>query len=365
MRTICLLLFLCFRLASQAQLAAALDSFLLQQNPSAPGFALRIEKKGELLYQRAVGIANDTTGEPIDSTTNFRMASVSKQFTAMAVLLLEKEHRLSFDDPIGKYLPGLPVGVGKQVHIRHLLTHSSGILDYETLIPASQTAQLLDADVLQLLTGHDSTYFIPGSRFRYSNSGYCLLALIVERVSKQSFASFIKDRIFTPLQMAHSVVYQAVQSIPHRAMGYAKDRAGHVYFADQSLTSATKGDGGVYTSLTDYGKWIKALQENRLVKLPAIIKRLQFPLGAEQAPPQSFYAAGWFWQSTSPALLFHSGSTCGFSNFVIQLPGDEWCISWFSNLAGNTVVFSGIVQVLERYGFAGLSRVFSLHELTR
>jgi CubicO group peptidase (beta-lactamase class C family) len=204
--------------------------------------------------------------------------------------------------------------------------------------------------------------FPPGSRFRYSNSGFCLLALIIERVSHQSFAAFIRERIFLPLHMDNSTIYQQGQPIANRAMGYAKDSAGSIIPSDQSITSATKGDGGVYTSLADYSKWTRALQQNLLINLPATLRRLRFPIAGM---PDSYYAAGWFITGSSPVILFHSGSTCGFQNFVIQIPGDEWTIVLFSNLADNTAPFQEIIKILKDTGMDDFSPVWSLHDLTR
>ena len=347
-------------LYSQPVLIARLDSFLHTLPTTQPGIALSISKNGEPIYRNTAGIADISTGTPLDTQTNFRMASLTKQFTAMAILLLEKDGALTVDDPIGRWLPELPPHIGQTVRIRYLLTHASGILDYESLIPAGQTTQVLDADVLRLLSAHDSTYFPPGARFQYSNSGFCLLALITERASHKPYARFIKERLFLPLHMDSSTVYEAGQPIPHRAMGYARDSAGHMLPSDQSVTSATKGDGGVYTSLSDYAKWINALQHNTLIPLAATLRRLRFPIG-----PNSFYAAGWFLRTDSPQLLFHSGSTCGFQNFVIQLPGDNWSITYFSNIADNIAPFATILHLLQQSGYPDLSSVFHLHDLTR
>ncbi|HVW62234.1 MAG TPA: serine hydrolase domain-containing protein [Puia sp.] len=336
----------------QTRLTTRLDS-LFHANPSGgPGFAVSIEKKGLILYRNVTGLADKTTGTPLDTASNFRMASVTKQFTAMGIFLLEKEGILSFDDPLSRWLPELPAHIGHTVLIRHLLTHTSGLPDYEWLIPDSQTRQVLDADVLQLLSTHDSTYFPPGARFRYSNSGFCLLALIIERASHQPFAAFIREKIFSPLHMDHSTVYEDGHPIDDRAMGYP---------ADQSVTSATKGDGGVYTSLVDYSKWIRALQKGTLLRLPPILRRLRMPIAGM---PDSYYAGGWFITDASPLILFHSGSTCGFANFVVQLPGDEWSVVYFSNLAGNTAPFRTMVRILQEEGVADLSTVFQLHNLT-
>ena len=206
--------------------------------------------------------------------------------------------------------------------------------------------------MLQLLSTHDSAYFPPGARFRYSNSGFYLLALIIERASHQSFAAFLREKIFLPLHMDHSTVYEDGHPIDDRAMGYP---------ADQSVTSATKGDGGVYTSLVDYSKWIRALQKGTLLRLPPILRRLRMPIAGM---PDSYYAGGWFITDASPLILFHSGSTCGFANFVVQLPGDEWSVVYFSNLAGNTAPFRTMVRILQEEGVADLSTVFQLHKLT-
>jgi CubicO group peptidase (beta-lactamase class C family) len=347
---------------SIAQLSKKLDSLLLEQPKAQPGFALLIEQDGKALYNKQVGLASLEEVKQIKAGTNFRMASLTKQFTAMGILLLEKSHQLSVNDAIGKWLPGLPAGVGSRVHISHLLTHSSGILDYEELMSPTQTKQLLDADVLQLLQQHDTTYFTPGTQFRYSNSGFCLLALIIEKVSHQPYAAFIKQKIFAPLHMDASVVYEANALIAHRAMGYAKDSTGHTIFSDQSVTSATKGDGGVYTSINDYRKWIKAIQHNSLVNLPAFMQRVHVVAGDVA---NAYYSAGWFYNTAGPLVWFHSGSTCGFNNYVIIIPSQKLSIVFFSNLAENANLFRHILEILHQYGFADYTNLFALHELTR
>jgi CubicO group peptidase (beta-lactamase class C family) len=337
----------------QPALKSRLDSFFRCQPGNRPGFVLSIEKHGRIVYRNAAGLADVNTRTPLDSNTNFRMASVTKQFTAMGILLLEKDSILSVEDPIGRWLPELPARIGHTIKIRHLLTHTSGLLDYEPLIPETQTTQVLDADVLHLLARHDSTLFAPGARFRYSNTGFCLLALIIERASHQPYAKYIKTHIFQPLHMGNSVVYEPGISIPHRAMGYPDD---------QSVTSATKGDGGIYTSVVDYAKWTHALQRGSLVRLPTTIQRLRYPITGN---PGDLYAAGWFLTLTPPRLLFHSGSTCGFTNFVVQFPAEELTIVWFSNLANNHKTFETIAAILKSANYADLTPVFHLHDLTR
>lgn len=327
-----------------------------------PGIALRIEMDGKILYNNGFGLLETKNGTKITPGTNFRMASISKQFTAMGILLLEQDGKLSTKDRLIKYFPEIPGPVSEKVTLEHLLSHSSGIIDYEALMSDSIQGQLSDQDVLDMIKTQDSTYFEPGTRFRYSNSAYCLMSLLIEKVSGKTFPEFIRERIFVPLKMNNSVVYQANAQITNRAMGYSRNNSGGIIPSDQSLTSATKGDGGVYTSLNDYARWIDGLQNHKLINFPKSTQKLKFPIAES---PGSFYNAGWFVKSLSPDTLFHSGSTCGFSTFSIQVPSQKLSIVYFSNIAGNEQPFVEILYALSRNGMGDFSGVMSLHALTR
>ncbi|MBD2699948.1 beta-lactamase family protein [Spirosoma sp. BT702] len=345
-----------------AQLPARLDSLMqATTKPNLPGAALLVEIDGKVIYQHGSGLSNVAQKKGISPTTNFRMASVTKQFTAMSILLLEKEGKLSLDDPLIRFFPELNVQVARKVQIQNLLTHSSGILDYESLMSPKQTKQLLDEDVLNLLKDRDSLYFEPGSQFRYSNSGYCLLALLIERVSGDTYATFLRERIFKPLQMNQSVIYEAGKPIANRAMGYRKK--GKIFaFSDQSLTSATKGDGGVYTSLTDYQKWINALRNNTLLELKAILNRTKQTISTN---PGSYYAAGWFFRQPNNPVLFHSGSTSGFNNFVVSIPDKKFLMAYFSNKADNKANAAAVLKLLASANPTELADILTLDELTQ
>nr|WP_293841663.1 serine hydrolase domain-containing protein [uncultured Arsenicibacter sp.] len=348
---------------ASAQLTPELDAVLAAHTkPDQPGIALKVEVNGHVLYEKSAGVINTRSRKPITSMTNFRMASVSKQFTAMAILLLEKQGKLSLTDPIRRFFPAFNQRAGDQVLIRHLLTHSSGLPDYESVMNPDQKKQLLDADILNLLAPGDSLYFTPGTQFRYSNSGFCLLALIVEKVSGQSFPSFVAQHIFAPLHMTGSRVYIPGKPLPDRAIGYARNEAGVIYFSDQSVTSATKGDGGVYTSLNDYQKWSNALRNNTLIDLEASLASVRQPI---PQPAGSFYGDGWFFTQSGELVLFHSGSTCGFSTFVIHVPAKRLQVTFFSNLANQDKAFSDVLQVLKTNGTPYIGNVMALHQLTR
>lgn len=349
-------------LSTMAQVPQRLDSVMRSMNaPTGPGAALLVRINGKTIYRNGYGLANAETKARITPETNFRMASVSKQFTAMSILLLEKDGKLSVDDPLTRFFPDFNPLVGKKVQIRHLLTHTSGILDYEAVMNPQQREQLLDADVLTLIKNRDSLYFEPGTQFRYSNSAYCLLALVVERVSGKSFASFIKQRIFQPLHMSQSTVYEAGKPIRNRAMGY-REEGGKFVFSDQSVTSATKGDGGIYTSLTDYQKWIAALETNKLLDIKAALAR------TGKAIPQtsdSFYGAGWFYRQHGSLTLFHSGSTCGFNNYVVSIPSEQFLMVCFSNKANNKLNALAIMKILAESGYTKLADILTLDDLTQ
>lgn len=348
---------------SAQKIETALDS-VMHRNfpPDQPGGALLVVIDGKTVYNRGVGLANLETKTPVLPETNFRMASVSKQFTAMCILLLEKQKKLSVDDNLLKFFPDFNPQVGKTVKLRHLLTHTSGIQDYESLMSPAQKEQIFDQDVLNLLKPQDSTYFEPGSRFRYSNSGFCVLAQVVEKVSKKPYLTFITENLFKPLGMNQTTLYEPKRTIPSRAMGYARDKSGKIRFSDQSTTSGTKGDGCVYTSLTDYQKWNDALTSGKLVNLPEQLKHVFHPI---EGQTNGFYGLGWFFtqKNGEPQTYFHSGSTCGFSNCVLRIPEKKTLIVLFSNLADNHRPFADVLNILKASAELPVD-VWALHNLT-
>jgi CubicO group peptidase (beta-lactamase class C family) len=207
----------------------------------------------------------------------------------------------------------------KSVKIRHLLNHTSGIVDYEDLVPENQTVQVLDMDVLSLLRTIDSVYFLPGEKFKYSNSGYSLLALVVESVSGQSFAGFLKRNIFDPLGMNHTVAFQqGISVVDHRAYGYSRTDTGFVQ-TDQSVTSAVLGDGGIYSSVDDLFKWDQALLAGTLVR-SSLFEEAITPATLNDGS-RTTYGFGWFIEPHKTDTWFlHEGSTRGFRNAILRLP---------------------------------------------
>jgi CubicO group peptidase (beta-lactamase class C family) len=344
MKQILLLLLLPSMLFGQT-LRQDLDALFKNAFPNhQAGGALLVIQNNKKVYEKATGWADEKSTEKLTPLSNFRMASVSKQFTAMAILLLEKQGKISFEDPITRFFPVFS-NVGKTIKIKHLLNHSSGLVDYESLMSDTLTHQLSDADVYEMVKKVDSTYFKTGEGFRYSNGAYCLMALIVEKVSGENFSDFLSKNIFQPLGMKNTQVLDKQHPVTHRVYGFAKNKNGELVPNDQSLTSATKGDGGVYTSLHDYFLWHNALIHNTLVNLDSILNKQHNLLPNKS----SFYGAGWFFNTHTEggiAEMFHSGSTCGFSNMVIRVPEKGVLIVFFSNIADNHVAFKPIYDYL-------------------
>lgn len=304
--------------------------------------ALLVIQNGKVVYGKTTGLANLEESIKSSPKTNFRMASVTKQFTAAAIYILNKQGKLQITQPLSDFFPDF-AEVGKEIKLTHLLTHTSGIIDYEEIMPNNLTEQLSDANVLAIVKTVNKTYFKIGSQYRYSNTAFCLLALIIEKVSGKSYDDFLKTEIFEPLGMSNSLIYGKEKTIPNRAMGYAKNEKGEIVFSDQSLTSATKGDGGVYTSLADYEKWFRF----RKTKL-GIENNQLFELSNTLISENNYYSFGWFVHRKigSPDVWFHSGSTCGFSNLVIEVPENQTLILYFSNLANHHDFFKPIEEVL-------------------
>ena len=283
-----------------------------------PGASVLVVKEGRVIFKKAYGMANLEERIPSTTKTNYRLASVTKQFTAMSIMILAERKKLSYDSTLRDFFPGFPE-YGKRITVRHLLNHTSGLIDYEEVIPKETSTPLRDKDVLQLLRQQESTYFAPGSAYRYSNSGYALLALIVEAASGSSFARFLEENIFRPLGMSDSVAYeQGISTVSNRAYGYRK-RSGGFERKDQSLTSSVLGDGGIYSSVEDLYKWDRALYTNRLVSFRTL--RQAFTQGTLTEDEKIGYGFGWYLETyRGLRATWHYGSTVGFRTAIERFP---------------------------------------------
>jgi Asp-tRNA(Asn)/Glu-tRNA(Gln) amidotransferase A subunit family amidase/CubicO group peptidase (beta-lactamase class C family) len=286
--------------------------------PDAPGAAVLVVKDHKVVFKKGYGLTDLQKHIPVSELTNFRLASVSKQFTAMCIMILKESGKLKYENTLKDIFPDFPE-YGKKILIRNLLQHTSGLIDYEDLMPDSVTEQIHDKDVLRMMMSVDSTYFLPGTEYRYSNSGFAILAMIVEKISGKRYADFLRENIFEPLGMDNSVAYEkGISTISDRALGYVTTGNGFKE-RDQSTTSAVLGDGGIYTSVMDYFKWDDALYSDKLVSRAALDEA--FSTGMLQNGKRTNYGFGWMTGSSqSVKFIEHGGSTCGFTNHVIRAP---------------------------------------------
>jgi CubicO group peptidase (beta-lactamase class C family) len=294
-----------------------------------PGASVVVIRDGKVIVRRAYGMADLERRVSAAPETGYRLASISKQFTAMAVMLLAKDGELRYDQPVRDFLPELPAAT-RAVTVRHLLNHTSGLWDYEDLVPESRTTQLDDRDVLSLLESKDSLYFKAGSEYRYSNSGYVLLGMIVARASGMTLPEFLRARIFEPLGMHASVAHvEGSDTVPRRAFGYSP-KGGAFVQTDQSVTSATLGDGGIYANIDDMTRWDQALYTTQLVDAAALQLATTPPALPGGAATQ--YGFGWFVDRyRSEQRWRHTGETSGFRNAIQRFPGRRLTIVVLTN----------------------------------
>lgn len=295
-----------------------------------PGACFLARHAGEARYEGCFGQAEIEAARPATPETSFRLASVTKQFTATAALLLVAEGRLATTTTLRSLFPAFPAWADG-ITLHHLLTHTSGLVDYEDVMPPGD-AQITDAGVVALLTAQDSTYFPPGARYRYSNSGYAVVSQIVEAVSGQSFGTFLEDRIFGPLGMTGTVAHvEGHTTVPHRAFGYSPAANGAWTRTDQSATSAVLGDGGIYTSLHDLHRWL-AVVEGRESLLPAGLAEAAFTPHTVTDDGEASYGYGWFLDRPGGRRRYrHEGSTIGFRNAVQRFPDEDLTVVLLTN----------------------------------
>jgi CubicO group peptidase (beta-lactamase class C family) len=334
-----------FAVTASAQVSASqIDAiFAPLKSSNAPGAAALVVRNGQPVFHRGYGVTDLRTLLPIDAKTNFRLASFTKQFTAAAIMLLARDGKLHYDDHLTDFFPEFPA-YGKSITVRNLLNHTSGLEDYGDLLmkqypdtPPEKVPQILDAGVLKLLEQQTSGKFAPGAKWEYSNSGYAVLAMIVEKVSGKSFGQFLQERIFTPLKMKNTLAYEKGKNeVSHRAYGHNKND-GAWRETDQGPTSAVLGDGGIYSSLDDLAKWDRALRGDTLfseAEMRPALTPAQPTEGPAKFPdgPTVSYGFGWFVDPyQGHKRMSHDGSTIGFRTTIQRFPDDKLTIIVLAN----------------------------------
>jgi CubicO group peptidase (beta-lactamase class C family) len=311
---------------AKSPLTSQLDS-LFATVPDFSGVAL-IADHGKTVYHRAFGYRDFETKDPMDTASIFELASVSKQFTAMTIMMLEEEGKLNYDDPIEKYIPNLPY---PGITIRHLLTHTSGLPGYQEVMDKywdkSKVAGNKES-IEYLITYHPAKLFEPGEKYEYSNTGYVLLGSIVEKVSGLDFIDFITARIFKPVQMNNTAIRTKEEKValPNMAWGhlYVKEKQRYVKadsfpeFNYSIWLGNRKGPGRISSTSTDLLKWDRALYTENLVKKETLAEAF----APAKLNNDSTTRYGFGWQVGNNAALgkmvHHGGDNPGYKTQIIR-----------------------------------------------
>ena len=319
-----------------SNITAKLDSLLHTiYNDTLPGASIAIVENNNIAYEKGYGVSNLQSKAAITTTTNFNIASLTKQFTAMAILQLAESGKLSLDYKLSHFFPGMNKRVANTVAIRNLLTHTSGIIDHYSYADTNHIIHAHNADVYNAIKNIDSLYFTPGTQFRYSNTGFCLLALIIEKVSGMAYNNYMEQYIFKPSGMLHTKVWSERSLIAQRATGYEWDSVQNRFAtsdANEHKFFSTEGDGGIYTSIHDYVQWLNALQAGKVFSKSIVDKAMSIEYYIKKESGLG-YGFGWFVDESRRAKkVYHSGSNGGFRTYSFNIPG-QYSIIIFSNRA--------------------------------
>lgn len=302
-------------------------------NPSSPGAAVAIVKDSRVIYRKGFGCAQLEYGVPITPSTVFHVASLSKQFTAMAVSMLEAAGKLSEDDDIRKYVPELP-DFGRPITIRHLLNHTSGLRDqWELLILSGWRMDdvITQAHIMDRLERQKELNFAPGEQYLYSNSGFTLLAEIVSRVSGRPFTDWTRDNIFKPLGMTSTHFHLDHQEIV-RNRAYSYEEEPGKGFVQSVLNYANVGATSLFTTVEDMAKWMHNFDDKR-VGGAAVMQRM-VTKGVLNDHTEISYARGIVVGEYKGLRSFeHGGGDAGFRSYMLYFPDERFGVAVFSNLA--------------------------------
>lgn len=316
-----------------ADVQTQVDEVFAFVDRDAPGCALGVIQDGKLAYGRGYGLANMDWGIPITTSTVFDIGSVSKQYTAASIALLDVEGVLSIDEDVRKWIPELPE-YERTITLRHLLNHTSGVRDYLTLMDLQgfEFDNVFDEfDGVELITRQQGLNFEPGSEYLYSNSGYLLLANIVRRATGQSVREFLEERFFDPLGMAHTMIWdENTEIVGQRATGYGPTADG--WSIDHAWNFQMGGDGQVITSVDDMVKW-DALFYDPVVGGQGLMDRLHTRAILNSGDTISYALGISVDEYRGLRTVRHGGSWAGFRAHLLRFPGERTSAAVLCNRA--------------------------------
>jgi CubicO group peptidase (beta-lactamase class C family) len=305
--------------------AAAVDSLAehYRAEQHVPGLSVAVVHGRDTLALRGYGLADVENGVPATAATVYPVASLTKQFTAAAVMRLVHEKRLSLDDEVGRWLPDLPAA-WRRIPVRALLNHTAGLPEHAVLMRED-----VPPDSVLALAAHDPPAFAPGTRWSYSNTGYLVLGRLIERVTGDSYERYLEDEVLRPAGLAATRPCDPEPVIPHRAAGY--------FLRDTTVVNAPRDSpvplfaaGSLCSTAGDLAAWNRALATGRVVS-PASFARMTTPEGAAR---QAGYGYGLIVGSIGGHRVYaHSGEMSGFRSFDAYLPDDSLSVVVLTNLA--------------------------------
>lgn len=296
--------------------------FTAYDSAKMPGAAVMIIENGTVILQKGYGMAHFATNAPVTVKSNFRLASATKQFTAMSILQLVEKGVLSLDTSLKDIFDEFP-DYGKTITIEHLLQHTSGIADYGPMGKVDVVRQFKDKDVLEYTIALESADFPVGEKHEYSNTAYVVLTQVLEKITEQTFRDYLKENIFDPAGMENTLAYvHGINEVSNRAYGYsiAQD---YILETDQNKWSALLGDGGIYSNLEDLYKWDQVLYSDKLLGQ----KYMDMSFTNHKINDGSLMDYGYGWRIENYKgmdILYHTGSSIGFRNIIYRIPSKNF-----------------------------------------
>lgn len=346
-----------------------------------PGAAVLVMKDDQILFDKGYGIADIETKAPIDGNTFFNIASVSKQFTAVAILQLAEAGKLSLEDPVSQYFPEFKADFWKDIQIKHLLSHSSGVPDARGGIPRELKIKGDEKLAMSYLPELDHLNFAPGTAYEYINPTFVMCGAIVEKVTGQPFVDYVAEHIFRPAgmektlyfdpqhqdlipNMAHGYEYADVEDMPEeRTAGSSpanEPKNWYEYDYGEETFFATRPDGGIYSSTHEFAQWEKALRANTVLSEASRVDAQSPHTFASDSPwsdyqnrPNTWYGYGWFIEpktDTTKEVIYHTGDNGGFKILAARYPEDNALVLVFANRA-DWDRYEVMQQIEAIYGF--------------
>ncbi|CAM1367631.1 CubicO group peptidase, beta-lactamase class C family [Tenacibaculum sediminilitoris] len=326
----CSLFFLLTSIISAQNLESKIDEILkAQYKDNESGVVTLVAKQGKVIYRKAYGKANLELDVNMKPENVFEIGSITKQFTAVSILMLLEEGKLSLEDDITKFIPNYPTK-GKQITIHHLLTHTSGIKSYTSMRKFGEV-MTKDESPLKFIDffKNEPMDFEPGEKYKYNNSGYFILGYIIEKVSRMSYPKFVEERIFKKLNMNSSCYGSHTKLIKNRATGYQKRNEGFVNAQYISLTLPYAA-GSIMSNVDDMLQWQKAISNNILVQKETIDKA--FTNYTLNNGKKINYGYGWsFNEINGVPTIEHGGAIPGYRSMGVYVPSEDVYVIIFSN----------------------------------